>query len=48
MMDLPSPGSTDRSNENCNPGFKTYCLNTKSTETETETAMVVYCRISWN
>jgi len=33
-MDLPSPGSIDRSNENCNPEFKTFCLSTKSTQIE--------------
>jgi hypothetical protein len=47
-MDRTSPGSIERSNENCNPEFKTFCLSTNSTEIKTETAMVVYSRNSWN
>jgi len=47
-MDRTSPGSIDRSNENCNPEFKTFCLSTNSAEIKTGTAMVVYSRNSWN
>jgi len=34
-MNLPSPGRIDRSKENCNPEFKTFCLSTKSIQIET-------------